>query len=109
MADWSTYLLKRVPESLKADIRAEAAQYATSPSNVVRSILCDYFGLDCPPRRAYQSPPYKPEADTLFIRLQPELFAEIKAEATSRNTDQREVMLSILKSHYGHNGGHPHD
>lgn len=104
---WSTYLLKRVPEGLKADIAYEAAASSTSPANVVRSILCAHFDLDCPPRRAYLQPPFKPERDTLFIRMQLPLFEAVKAEATLRNAPQRDVILSILKSHYGHNGGTP--
>lgn len=107
MADWSTYLLKRVPEGLKADIAYEAAAHATSHANVVRDILCAHYGMDCPPRRAYLEPPWKPERDTIFMRLQPPLFQAIKEEAASRNTPQRDVILSILKAHYGHNGGTP--
>lgn len=109
MSDWSTYLLKRVPEGLKADIAYEAASSSTSHANVVRDILCTHYGLDCPPHRAYLQPDWKPEANTIFMRLQPELFGAIKAEAASRNAHQRDVILDVLKAHYGHNGGHPHD
>lgn len=107
MADWSSYLLKRVPEGLKSDIAYEAAARGTSHANIVREILCDHFGLDCPDRRAYLQPPFKPEADTLFIRMQPGLFAAVRAEAASRNTHQRDVILDALRAHYGHNGGTP--
>lgn len=105
--EWSTYLLKRVPEGLKADIAYEAAARATSHANVVREILCAHFDLDCPPRRAYLQPPFEPDKDTIFLRLQPELFSEIKRESASRNAPQRDVILDILKRHYNHNGGTP--
>lgn len=105
LESWATYLLKRVPESLKADIAAEAAQFSTSSANVVRSILCDHYGLECEPLSTKGRPPLKVDADTMLMRLQRPLFQAIQADAASRNTTQRDVILDVLRAHFNHNGG----
>lgn len=104
---WVTYLLKRVPEGVKADIADEAQRTTSSHSNVVRAILCDHFGMDCQHAESRGRPPFWPDRNTLFLRLQPELFSAIKQEAASRNAPMRDVVMEILRSHYNHNGRTP--
>lgn len=106
VADWATYLLKRVPADLKQQILEEAQTQETTPANVVRGVLCNHYRLDCPPRRSSFRPPFKPEADTIFIRLQLPLFDAIKADASRNAQPQRQIILGILEAHY-RNGGTP--
>jgi len=103
--EWPTYLLKRVPESLKTDLSYEATAYATSMANVIRRILCDAYGLNCPPRRAYHREDIQLDQGTLLVRLQPELFEAVKEDASRNGRPQRDVILDLLTAHYRNENG----
>ena len=96
--DWPTYLLKQIPPEVRKGIEAEAG--AGSMIEVVRSILCDHFGLDCEPVLMRNRFLTINGTETMVLRLQPELFKEIRKEAWRRKVPTRTVIIEALEAHY---------
>lgn len=109
--DWPTYLLRDIPEATRAALEEDAAREERSMIEILREILCGHYELDCEPVISTARPPKpKPATDTMMLRLQPELWQAIRAEADqqeSRYGATNRIIHGILADHY--NGGHPHD
>jgi len=101
--DWPTYLLKNIPRDIRAGIEEEAG--AGSMAEVVRGILCEHYGLDCRKVVARNRFIAVNGTETMLLRLQPELWEEIKKEAKRRGTKKRpfpirSVIIEALEAHY---------
>ena len=105
LRDWPTYLLKNIPLHIRAGIEHDAG-FTESMAEVIRGILCEHYGLDCEPVVARNKFLRVNGTDTMVLRLQPELWEKIKADALTARTTHRAVILEALEAHY--DGGNPH-
>lgn len=94
---WILFLLREIPEELLVLIRDDALEGERSLSDLMRSILCSHYELDCPPSGSASK---YGGSNTLLLRLQPELFDTIKADAAALGTPMRALILDILEAHY---------
>jgi hypothetical protein len=97
-ADWPTYLLKSIPREIRQGIEREAG--AGSMAEVIRGILCEYYSLDCEPVIARNKFLKINGTETMVLRLQPELWEEIKRDAKRRRVPHRSVIIEALEMHY---------
>jgi len=97
VSKWPAYLLQHIPEELREQISADAAERNLSLSDAIRSVLCEHYGLECPPvnTKGYRSEDDK-GSTRMVLRLQPELFEAILQEVRTR----RQIVLDILQEHY---------
>ena len=95
---WSRFLLRNIDPDLLSRLIKDAKAEGRSLSDYIRAVLCDHYLMDCPPSAA----PTRLEfgATTLLLRLQPELFTEIRADADSRKMSMRLVIFEILEARY---------
>ena len=96
--DWPTYLLKSIPRDIREGIEREAG--AGSMAEVIRSILCEHYGLDCEPVIARNKFLKINGTDTMVLRLQPELWSAIRKDAGKRDVPHRAVIIEALEAHY---------
>ena len=96
--DWPTYLLKNIPRDIRAGIEEEAGE--GSMAEVIRSILCEHYGLDCEPVIARNKFPKINGTEMMVLRLQPELWSAIKQDASARNIPHRSVIIEALQERY---------
>jgi hypothetical protein len=110
---WPTYLLRDIPETTRAAIEVDAELDGVSMIEVIRRVLCAHYELECEP---VGGRPGKREdgTGTMLLRLQPEVWEALKAEAGLADTAygsprgaMDKIIHSALAAHY--NGGHPHD
>ena len=99
---WPTYLLRDIPDHLRAQIEEDADLDGRAMIEIIRDILCGHYDLDCPP---VDSRPPAPEegTTTMVLRLQPELWEAIKADAGRDEMTYgatKRVVLGILENHY---------
>jgi len=107
---WPTYLLRDIPDEIRAAIEADAETEERSMAEIIREILCGHYELNCDPVEAFGPAPKLPGTNTMVLRVQPEVFSAVKADAARMESQygaMRKVIFSILKAHY--NGGHSHD
>lgn len=91
-----------IPTTLRAQISAEAQSSQRSVADTIRTILCDHYKLDCPPRGGefgYDNVRDQ-GSEKMVLRVQPELFDEIKKDATASGKVVRELILEVLQAHY---------
>ena len=69
-------------------------------AEVIRSILCEHYGLDCEPVIARNKFLKINGTDTMVLRLQPELWSAIKRDASKRDIPHRSVIIEALEAHY---------
>lgn len=98
---WPTYLLKRIPEELRNRLSEEAEQQNVSVQDVVRSALCERYGLDCELVEMRYQPQKDRRSQTLLLRLHPKLFKAIGRQAFRDTAPMRDVILDVLLDHYG--------
>lgn len=96
---WPSYLLRGIPPQTRALLTAEARVRDVSLSDVIRQALCRRYGFECPP----ESTGYLPGRDSgntvILLRLQPELYKEIKRETKNRYGAVRTLILQTLDQH----------
>lgn len=98
---WPSFLLRDIPPELRDRIEADAAYSEESLAEVMRSILCARFSLECDRVEAFSGPPAPiPRTATMIVRMQPELFHAIKAEADTSGESMRSLILGTLTAHY---------
>lgn len=98
LGDWPTYLLKSIPPDVRKGIEQEAG--TGSMAEVIRSILCEHFDMDCEPVIARNKFLKINGTETMLLRLQPELWSAIQREARRRNIPHRSVIVEALADHY---------
>lgn len=105
---WPTYLLRDIPEATRTALEEDAALDGRSLIEIIRSILCQHYGLDCDPVIATGRAKFQDGTDTMLLRLQPELWEAIKEDIAAQETPYgapHRIIHGILAAHY--NGGHP--
>jgi hypothetical protein len=98
LRDWPTYLLKSIPRDIREGIEQEAG--TGSMAEVIRSILCEHYGLDCEPVIARNKFLKINGTETMVLRLQPELWSAIKRDAKKQHRPHRSVIIEALADHY---------
>ena len=96
--NWPTYLLKNIPSKMRSQIEHEAG--AGAMSEVIRRILCAHYSLDCDPVLTRNKFLRVNGTETMVLRLQPELFKEIRKEARRRQKPTRTIIIEALENHY---------
>ena len=100
VASWPTYLLTGVPADHRLLISEEAEGRNTSVSDVIRSLLCDSFRLDCPPESYRYDASRDKGARTILLRLQPKLVKALDREQRRSGMNKRQIILGTIESHY---------
>jgi EAL domain-containing protein (putative c-di-GMP-specific phosphodiesterase class I) len=95
---WPSYLLKNIPPELRAEIEREAGP--RSLAETIRAILCAHFSLDCDQVASRNRFAKINGTETMILRLQPELFREIRREAEQRSVPTRTVIIEVLEKHF---------
>lgn len=96
VAQWPAYLLRGIPPSLRDALSDRALHDNVSLADVVRQALCYRYEMDCD----YASTGYQPDLDTgndfLIVRVQPEVWRQVKKETRSRYGAFRQLILESL-------------
>ena len=69
-------------------------------SDVVRSLLCERYGLECPPESYRYEPDRDTGARTILLRLQPQLNARLEVEVARTGRSRRRIILETIEAHY---------
>ncbi len=97
VSSWPTYLVKDIPEVDRRVLSALAALRNTSVSDVIRSMLCLRFRLQCP----QESYSYDPDRDnggtTLLLRMQPKLAKALTREAEKQGVSKRSIIIETIR------------
>lgn len=101
------FLLRDMGSELRERVEADAEERDTSLAEVVRSILCERYGLECQPIEGWGARAHlRGETTTILLRLQPELFNRLKGHSrrfTRNKRSMRSLVIEALEAHY--NGG----
>lgn len=110
--EWPTYLLRDIPEHVRTAIEEDAEREERSLAETMREILCSHYDLDCDPVETFGRRDHVKGTGTMLLRVQPELFQAIKADAGSADTaygsprgEMHRIITAILSDYY--NGGTP--
>lgn len=96
---WPSYLLKGIPQEIRTALILEAVDRDLSVNDVIRDALCKRYGLDCDPESTMHVAGRYLGGDVLLLRLQPELYKEIKKETRNRYGAVRTLILDTLTEH----------
>lgn len=96
---WPSYLLNRIPLPLRERMSAEAEENQMSVADVVRSALCEYYGLECDLRSSTYFP--RGLSSSMVLRLQPEIFQALADQSARSGHSIRRIVLDVLHAHYG--------
>lgn len=98
--DWPAYLLTNIPAGLRVSLSAQAEHDDTTVADTVRKILCGHYRLECPPVSAggYRATRDKHHPN-LVLRVQPDLFRAVKADAKVQRRTMRHIIMEILTDH----------
>lgn len=95
---WTTFLLRNIDPKLLRRLNADARAEGRSFSDLVRSILCEHYSLDCPPSGAHSK--WEFGSRTQLLKLQPELFQAIKEDAAETGLSMRYLVMEALDRRY---------
>ena len=96
-----TFLLRNISESLREHLEADAKELDRPLQEVVRSILCAHYSLDCGPKQGKQRDEQWTGAQTILLKdLPTELFAAIKKDAKETGESMRSLLIQALENHY---------
>lgn len=98
MSAWTVFLVRNLDPKLLKKINADARKAGRSRDDFLRSILCDYYSLDCPPSGAGER--LKTGALTISLRLHPDLWAAIKEDAERSGESMQACVHEALSSRY---------
>lgn len=80
VGDWPAFLIRSIDPDVRTRITEHAEAHLCSVQDVIRWSLCERYELDCTPvSSAY--PDRDQGAETVCVRLPPEVFAALKDEA----------------------------
>ena len=86
---------------LRKQLELDAQDERLSLQEIVRSILCAHYDLDCTPKSGTQrADQWNGAATVLLKNMQPELFSAIKEDAAETGKSMRSLILEALESHY---------
>lgn len=104
VSSWPAYLLKNIPEYERRCLSGAAAAHNISVSDVVRSVLCERYRLDCPPESYGYAAARDTAATTILLRLQPKLARALERERERTGKPKRRIILEAITSHYQKEG-----
>src|SRR3954467_8129250 len=97
---WPSYLLKDIPVTRRRRLSKTAAAWDVSVADVVRSLLCARYALDCPPESYGYDRSRDTKATTIVLRLQPELVKKLAGEGRRGNGTKKKIILEAIETHY---------
>lgn len=100
VTQWPTYLLKNVQVTRRRHLSKTAAAWDVSVADVVRSLLCGRYGLECPPESYGYDRSRDTKATTLVLRMQPELDKALEREVARTGHSKRRIILDTIEAHY---------
>lgn len=96
----TTFLLRRMEPKLRKRIERDARKRKEPMIEVIRSVLCDHYSLDCSPITGSTQQARWNDTTTILLKIQPELFGAIKADSEESGETMRDIILSALDTHY---------
>ena len=92
---WPSYLLRGIPPTLTDRLTNAALEADMSVNDIIRQALCARYRMDCPHESTMNTHRYY-GGDVLLLRLQPELYRQIKKETRNRYGAVRTLILATL-------------
>lgn len=103
----TTFLLRRMEPRLRKQIEKDAKKRKEPMIEVIRSVLCEHYDLDCAPISGAIRIDRWNDTATLLLKIQPELFTAIKNDSEETGETMRDLILAALEAHYTRNGKEP--
>ncbi len=96
---WPSYLLRGVPASTRALLSEQAAADDVSLADVIRLSLCARYHMECD-RVSFGYQPHLDSGDeTILIRIQPEVWMEMKRETESMYGATKKLILESIDAY----------
>ena len=96
------FLLRSMEPGLRKRLEKDAKRSKQPLIEVVRSILCEHYDLECTPITGDRTPWQRQweGSSTILLKLQPELFEAIKRDSEESGESMRVCVLGALEAHY---------
>ncbi len=94
-------MITRIPDPVRSELSREAEARNVSVQDVIRSVLCDRYRLNCP-QASYGYEPARDTgvSDTIHLRMQKKLKHALERDAAKTNRPLRTVIIDTLEAHY---------
>jgi hypothetical protein len=86
VATWPSYLLRGVPQQTRLHMSDRALRDNVSLADVVRQALCHRYRMECDDASYRYQPALDTQGDVLLVRIQPEVWRQLKKEAGASRT-----------------------
>jgi plasmid stability protein len=98
---WVRFLVRNLDGRTLKLIRKDAFRRKLSVQDWMRTILCNYYELDCEKAKRFSAKRAKSgHARTFLLRLQPALWQAVKDDAAERGISMQIVVREILEHPY---------
>ena len=98
MSEYVSFLVRDLDPRVLKRIRSEAKRTHLPVQEVMRSILCAHYELDCIPSR--HKPRKEEGSRTKVLRMQPELWQAVKDDSEETGTSMQLLVREALEAHY---------
>ncbi len=96
VTQWPAYLLRSIPADTRALLSDQAEADDVSLADVVRLALCARYKMECDPASFGYQQALDSGGDVLLIRIQPEVWAEMKAETRGKYGQTKKLILESI-------------
>ncbi len=96
----TTFLLRGMSQELRKRLEREAKREKISFQEVIRSILCEHYTLDCPRMSKAARPAEWTSATTILLKMPVELWVAIKRDSEESGEAMRTLVLEALEGRY---------
>ena len=98
MSEYVKFVVRDLDPKLLTLIRKQAKRERIPVAEVMRSILCEHYELDCTPTR------HQPRAEfasrTKVLRMQPELWRTLQADSLVTGESMQALVHEALERHF---------
>jgi hypothetical protein len=94
------FLVRDMSPHLRKLLEQDAQQEDQSLSETMRGILCAHYSLDCSEIEGALRTDVWNGSQTVLLKLQPELFKEIKTDSAHTGESMRSLIIAALEGHY---------
>lgn len=101
VSEWPSYLVRAIPADTRQAMSDRAEQDDVSLADVVRQALCARYGMECDPASFSYQADLDGSNDFLLVRLQPDVWREVKRETKGRYGLTRRLILESLDNYLG--------
>ena len=96
----ATFLISGLRPTLRQLLEEEAQAEQRSIQDVIRSILCAHYELDCAPVAGWIRRDAWDGSATILLKMQEELFQALKADSRESGESMQSLVHQALEAHY---------